>query len=123
MPSSRRAYPASPDHADGSLHGARFDPDRRDDILGPDGDCRDGGLAGCNRSDADLSTGTVCRLVPCQGACGNGKRGYAEPHCYGRSVSPALFLPTIVRAAGFFLIWCVLTGGGAADLLVGVVAA
>ena len=38
-------------------------------------------------------------------------------------MSPALFRPTIVRAAGFFLIWCVLTGGGATDLLVGAIAA
>jgi multicomponent Na+:H+ antiporter subunit E len=37
-------------------------------------------------------------------------------------VSPALFRPIIVRAAGFGLIWCVLTGGGAADLPVGAVA-
>jgi multicomponent Na+:H+ antiporter subunit E len=34
-----------------------------------------------------------------------------------------LLPPTIVRAAGFFIIWYMLTGGGAADLLVGAVAA
>ena len=38
-------------------------------------------------------------------------------------MSPALFRPTIVRAAGFFAIWCMLTGGGPADLVVGAVAA
>jgi len=38
-------------------------------------------------------------------------------------VNPALFLPTIVRATGFFVIWCVLTGGDAADLVVGAVTA
>jgi multicomponent Na+:H+ antiporter subunit E len=38
-------------------------------------------------------------------------------------VSPALFRPTIARTAGFFVIWCMLTGVGPTDLVVGAVAA
>ena len=38
-------------------------------------------------------------------------------------MSPALFRPTIARTAGFFVIWCMLTGVGPTDLVVGAVAA
>ena len=38
-------------------------------------------------------------------------------------MSRILFPPTIVRMGGFFVVWCVLTGIGPADLVVGAVAA
>ena len=38
-------------------------------------------------------------------------------------MSPVLFPPLIERAAGFFVIWCMLTGLDPADLVVGAVAA
>jgi hypothetical protein len=90
-------------------------PDCRDDILGPDGHRGHGWFAGCDGFDPDLSAGTVCRLVPYQGACRKREDCHArQAHCHRRSMNLTLSRPAVVRAMGFFVLWIVLTGGNLA---------
>src|SRR5262249_6506363 len=57
----------SPDHVDSRVHGPRLDPDCPDRILGTDGLCNHGGLAGSNHPHPGLPTNAVCNLVSRQG--------------------------------------------------------
>ena len=81
--------PVPPDYADRNLNGPRTDPDRNNNLLGPDGLCRHGRVVGRDGSDPDLFAGTLRYLVPRQGADGDERCGAGEPDGDGRSVSAA----------------------------------
>src|SRR5215469_3909831 len=113
----------SADHADSNINGSRADSDRGDDILGPHGDCRHGRAAGCDGPYVDFPAGLVRRLVPDQTIRSRGTDSNTQTHCHGRGVSVVVSRPAIIRAAGFFALWTILTGSNPADLVAGVVAA
>jgi AcrB/AcrD/AcrF family len=64
----RQQRPLPPDHADGDIDGARYDPDRPDGVLGPHGIRHHGRTAGRDRAHAGVPADPVRRVVQLEGA-------------------------------------------------------